>query len=53
MFYFDHYVIDWEKVQTIEDIKRVLAALNIAFEPNSPALKSVMDLVRQERKQGY
>ena len=53
MFYYDHYVVDWEKVQTIDDIKRVLAALSIAFEPNSPALESVKDLVRRERKKGY
>ena len=53
MYYYDHYVIDWEKVKTLDDIKRLLSAMQIAFEPNNPHLKNVKDLVYSEPKTGY
>jgi hypothetical protein len=46
-----HYKIDFDKVNTIEDIKRILKVLNIAIEPNSRILKEIADLVRLEPKQ--
>lgn len=45
MYYLNHYKIDWEKVEGLEDIKRILKALDISFEPNSYALNSIKDLV--------
>ena len=53
MFYMDHFVIDWEKVQTVDDLKRLIAAMQISFEPNDPNLSTVQDLVKRERKPGY
>lgn len=50
MYYLDHYVIDWDKVKTVEDLKRLIAAMQIAFEPNNPNLELVRDLVRRQEK---
>ena len=50
MYWLNHYVIDWDKVQSLEDMKRLISAMNITFEPDCPRLESVKDLVRQEPK---
>jgi len=50
MYFLNHYVIDWSKVQTLDDMKRIIAAIDITFEPNSPRLESVKDLVQEEPK---
>jgi hypothetical protein len=50
MYYVDHYVIDWGRVQTLDDVKRLLVALNLTFELDCPRLGLVIDLVRKERK---
>lgn len=50
MYWLNHYVIDWDKVQTLDDMKRIIAAIDITFEPDSPRLESVKDLVREEPK---
>ena len=50
VYWTQHYVIDWEKVQTLDDIKRLLTAMEISFEPNSPHIASVEDLLRLEYK---
>ena len=50
MYWTNHYVIDWEKVQTLDDMKRILAAVNIAFEPDDSRLSSIKDFVREEPK---
>lgn len=50
MYYLDHYVIDWSKVQTLDDMKRLIAAMQITFEPNNPNIESIKDLVRMEKK---
>jgi hypothetical protein len=44
--YVNHYVIDWDKVQTLDDVKRLIKAMNITFEPDCVTLKGVEDLVR-------
>ena len=36
--YDDHYVINWDAVQTIDDIKAILKALDISFGPDHPAM---------------
>lgn len=46
---FERYVIDWDKVQTLDDMKRLLAAFNVWFTPNNPNLKNIEDLVRVEK----
>ena len=49
MYYLHHYVIDWEKVKTLEDVKRLIAAMNITFE-RTVDTSSIQDLVRLEEK---
>lgn len=50
MYFLNHYVIDWEKVKTLDDIKRILKALDIGFEPNNPNVDAIMDLVNLQNK---
>jgi len=50
MYWLNHYVIDWSKVQTLDDMKRIIAAVQITFERDSPMLDSIKDLVREEPK---
>ena len=50
MYYVNHYVIDWDKVKTLDDMKRLIKAMNIAFEPDCGTLKGIEDLVRLEPK---
>lgn len=50
MYWLNHYVIDWDKVQSLDDVKRILMAVNFAFELDSPGLKNIRDLVRAEPK---
>jgi hypothetical protein len=50
MYYLERYLIDWNKVQTLDDMKRLIAAVNISFEPNNPNIESIKDLVRLEKK---
>lgn len=47
-YYLQHYVVDWEKVQTLDDLKAVLAAMQIAFSPTQSTLPSIRHLVRLE-----
>ena len=49
MYYTHHYVIDWDKVQTLDDLKRLVATMNIAFERDMD-LSKIQDLVRLEEK---
>ena len=49
MYYYHHYVIDWEKVKTMEDVKRLISAMNITFDRNMD-ITSIQDLVRLEEK---
>ena len=49
MYYLQHWVIDWEKVQTLDDLKRIVAAMNIAFDYPTD-VSSIKDLVRLEDK---
>ena len=50
MYYVSHYVIDWDKVQSLEDVKRLLKAMNVAFEIDNPKLEEIIDLVKLEPK---
>lgn len=42
----NRYVIDWDKVRTLDDIKRLLRSLEIVFVENFPNLEQIRDLVR-------
>ena len=33
MYYTNHYVIDWKKVHSYRDLKRIMKAMHISFEP--------------------
>lgn len=50
VYYLNHYVIDWDKVLTLDDVKRVLKAMDIAFEPDYLNLDDIRDLVKFEKK---
>ena len=50
MHYVDHYVIQWDRVQSLDDLKRLIAAMQITFEPNHQYLDTIMDLVEREKK---
>ena len=52
MYYLSHYVIDWDKVQTLDDLKRIVAAVQITFEPNNSHIENIKDLVHLEAKHG-
>lgn len=45
MYFLHHYVIDYDKINTVEDIKRILQALEIAFEQGNKGVQSIKDLV--------
>jgi hypothetical protein len=38
-------VVDWDKVQTLDDIKRLLIVFGPMFEPDTKGLETIMDLV--------
>ena len=46
-----HYIIDWEKVKTLDDLKRIFAAMHIGVEPDCMPMYSIKDLVRLEGKE--
>ncbi len=50
MYQLNHFVIDWEKVQTLDDLKRLIAAMDITFEPNNTNVENIKDLVQFEPK---
>jgi len=45
MYYAQLYAVDWDKVTTLEDIKRILKLMGPTFEPNIIELGSVKDLL--------
>ena len=51
VYHTHHYVIDWDKVQTLDDIKRLLKAIDIAFEPNHKEIENIQDLVELKEKE--
>jgi len=53
MYYLNHYKIAWDKVQTLDDIKKILQALDLAFEPNCPSLILIKDYVVLQDKPKY
>ena len=46
MYWLQHYVVDWDKVETIEDIKKILTALQISFEQDCSGLADIKDLIK-------
>ena len=40
-----HYEICWYKVQSLDDVKRLLAELRITFSPDYSGLRNIIDLV--------
>lgn len=51
MYFTSHYKIDFDKVKTLEDVKRILKVLDLGLEPNHPKLKDIEDLVKLKVKQ--
>lgn len=45
MYHFQHYKIDFDKVNSIEDVIRALKALDISFEENDSRVHEIEDLV--------
>lgn len=50
MYYTNHYVIDWDKVNNFEDLKKLFKAINISFEPNYSRLEEIKEYVKLEPK---
>ena len=50
MHFVDHYVVDWEKVRTVEDVKLILKAMNVTFEVTHQGLDAIEHLIRREKK---
>jgi hypothetical protein len=49
VYYLNHYEIDWDRVNNLEDIKRILRATNMVFDP--PMLpREIEDLVVLKEK---
>ncbi len=44
------YKLDLDKVNSIDDIKRILKVLDISFAPNYAPLESIKDLIKIEEK---
>lgn len=51
MYYVNNYVIDWDKVNSFGDIKRILMALDISFEMNNNQINHIEDLLILKEKQ--
>jgi len=49
MYYTNHYVIDWDKVESLEDLKKLIKAMEISFEPNHD-ISDIKHLVKLEDK---
>lgn len=49
MYFTHHYKIDFEKVKTLEDVIRILKAIDIGFE--NGAEKEITDLVKYVPKE--
>lgn len=47
MYYLYHYVVDWSKVETLDDLKSILARKGISFEPyeNQEGIEHMLQLV--------
>ena len=46
-----HYVINWDKVQTLDDMKRLMKAIDFSFEPNHSDIEKIKDLVELKEKE--
>lgn len=44
----ERYVIDFDKVKTLDDMKRILYGLRISFSQDNEYIDSIHDLVRLE-----
>ena len=51
MYLFQHYVIDWDKVKTQEDLITILKNLDIRFENPSEDLKKLCKFVNKSNGQ--
>lgn len=49
MYFTHHYKIDFEKVKSLEDVIRILKAMDISFE-RSDNVKEIEDLIKLEEK---
>ena len=47
MYLFQHYVIDWEKVKTQEDLITILKNLKLGFDKPSDDLKKLCKFVNK------
>lgn len=45
------YIINWDAVQTVDDIKRILKTINISFDYPSNDIDGIIDLVQLQEKQ--
>lgn len=50
MYWLDKYIINWDKVTTLEDIKKILSETDIYFEPDNPAIDRLKDFLIRVKK---
>lgn len=51
MYYTSHFKIDFTKVQTLEDVIRILKVLDIAIGPDIKGIDEIKDLIKEEPKE--
>ena len=51
MYLYHTYVVDWDKVNTLEDIKTLLKGLNISVQSNFTNLSEIKHLLKVEQKE--
>jgi hypothetical protein len=44
----EYYKIDWDKVQTVDDIKRLLVVLDIKISPKAYQFSTISDLLMRD-----
>lgn len=49
MYYLHHYKVQWDRVKTLDDVKRILVALDFAFERTCD-VSGIQDLVELVEK---
>ena len=42
MYYLNHYVVQWDQVQSFESLKEIIRAMDVAFEPNNPYVMNLL-----------
>ncbi len=52
MYYSQHYVVDWDKVESLDDLKLIVSAMNIVWGPDCDIsdIKHLVKLVEKSKE---